>query len=78
MVNRKLKSLRVMRNICQKEMSVKLGMAVSTYNLKENGVRQFTVEEAKKIVEILETPFDEIFFKQNVPKKKTNKNLQVI
>ena len=62
MVYKRLKALRVMNDLGQRDMAKKLGMAVSTYNHKENGSRDFYVEEAKRICVIFDKKFEDIFF----------------
>lgn len=57
----KLKGKRVEKGLSQEEISKLLNMALSTYNLKENGSREFTMTECINIMKILECKFEDIF-----------------
>lgn len=57
----KLKAKRVECGISQQDMANKLGMTITTYNFKENGKRDFTIQECIKLVHILECKFEDIF-----------------
>lgn len=39
----------------------KIGMTPKTYGMKERGVRDFTLREAKALSELFDTPLDELF-----------------
>lgn len=62
MVKYNLKGLRAKRGITQEQMAEVLEITSSTYNRKENGLREFTIEEAKKISEFFGESIEEIFF----------------
>ena len=47
MCSRILKSKRILFNLTQEEIAKELGITVKSYNLKENGKREFTLYEAK-------------------------------
>ena len=55
--------------ITQEKMSELLGISKNNYNLKENGKLDFNLVEVKKILKILGTNYDSIFFEENVTKK---------
>lgn len=57
----KLKGRRVEKGLTQPEIAKMLNMAVSTYNLKENGAREFSMSECIAIMKILECTFEDIF-----------------
>lgn len=57
----KLKGKRVEKGLSQEEISKLLDMALSTYNLKENGSREFTMTECINIMKILDCKFEDIF-----------------
>ena len=57
----KLKGKRVEKGLSQAEISKKLNMSISTYNLKENGIREFTISECIEIMQLLECTFEDIF-----------------
>ena len=57
----KLKGKRVEKGYNQTDMAKLLNMATSTYNLKENGIREFTARECIEIMNILECSFEDIF-----------------
>ena len=48
----KLKGLRVSKGYTQEEISIKLGMAIRTYNRKELGTVEFNRNEMLKIAKI--------------------------
>ena len=47
-------------------MAELLGISKNNYNLKENGKLDFNLVEVKKILSILNSTYDEIFFEENV------------
>ena len=57
----KLKGKRVEKGLNQNDIAKMLNMATSTYNMKENGIREFTMTECIEIMKILECSFEEIF-----------------
>lgn len=57
----KLKGARVEKGLTQIDMARQLKMSLPTYHMKENGKRQFTVEEMHKVAKILEKPIDYFF-----------------
>lgn len=56
-----IKKHRENRKISQKEIAAKLGMTQQAYSLKENQKRQFTIEEALLLEEILGVSIRELF-----------------
>ena len=56
-----LKKLRHKHNMTQFDLTQKLGIYASTYNYKENSKSEFTASEIKKLQEIFNLTFDEIF-----------------
>lgn len=68
----KLKKMREESGYTQDEMSNMLGYnSKSTYNMKENGIRKITVEEAYKISKLFNKTIEEIFFNEKVAKTTT-------
>ncbi|WP_185903793.1 helix-turn-helix transcriptional regulator [Hathewaya massiliensis] len=65
-----IRALRTLKGINQEEISKRMKMGISTYNLKENNPDLFTVAEAKKLIEILDAPYS-IFFEKEVNLKVT-------
>lgn len=63
-VNYELKALRARKDISQKGIANILHMTVSTYNRKENGGREFTIDEAKLLASFFNTTIENIFFKE--------------
>lgn len=57
----KLKGKRVEKGLGQRDIAKLLNMATSTYNVKENGIREFSMTECIKIMEILDCKFEDIF-----------------
>ena len=60
MGSRILKSKRMLFDLTQEEISKKLGITIKSYNLKENGKREFTLDEAKKISSLLKLNLNEV------------------
>lgn len=64
-----LKSKRILFNLTQEEIAKEVGINIKSYNLKENGKREFTLYEAKKISNLLELNLNEvndIFFDSSI------------
>lgn len=61
-VNMELKYLRVKNGLTQEETAKILNMTTATYSRKENGIREFSINEAKKISDLFNTSIEEIFF----------------
>lgn len=64
-----LKKRRIINGLTQQDMSDKLNISLSAYNLKENGIRDFTMEEVRAILDILKCKYEDIFFDVSVKKK---------
>lgn len=62
----KLVGKRNEKGITQEKMAEMLGISKNNYNLKENGKLDFNLVEVKKILQILNSKYDEIFFEENV------------
>ncbi len=58
----KLKGYRVMAGYTQKDMAEALGISLRVFLEKENGKKEFTVEEAKKITSLLKNKIESIEF----------------
>lgn len=58
----KLKGYRVMAGLTQKDMAEALGISLKSFHEKENGLVEFTLTEAKNIVEILNSKIKDIKF----------------
>ena len=64
-----LKSKRILFSLTQEEIAKEVGINIKSYNLKENGKREFTLDEAKKISNLLELNLNEvndIFFDSSI------------
>ena len=64
-----LKSKRVLFDLTQEEIAKEVGINIKSYNLKENGKREFTLDEAKKISNLLKLNLNEvndIFFNSDI------------
>ena len=57
----KLKGKRVECGFTQREMAIKLGISTGAYALKEQGKRQFIIDEICVILNILNCKFEDIF-----------------
>lgn len=65
MITFSVKQARLMRNLKQDEIAKKLGIHVQTYRKIEKNPDSATIEQAKKISEIVKIPYDQIFFSDN-------------
>lgn len=57
----KLKGKRVEKGLTQTDIAKLIGMATSTYNMKENGSREFSMSECIEIMKVLDCKFEDIF-----------------
>lgn len=73
MPNRVIKSERARLGYNQQFIADKLGVSKSTYNLKENGKREFTETEMRILSIIFGKSLDELFFNDGVHKNETLK-----
>ena len=64
-----LKEKRISSGLTQEDMAHKLNISLSAYNLKENGVRDFSMDEVKKVLEIFKCEYRDIFFRKVVKNK---------
>jgi len=62
-IGRNIRAERVRCGFTQREMARKLGLSATGYNHKENGKRQFTLEEFILICKILEANPDSLIRK---------------
>ena len=72
MVYNKLHAVRRGFGDRQHDIAEFLGMAVSTYSIKENGIRPFSLDEVQKIVQRYElSPYDiwDVFFNNQCQSK---------
>jgi putative transcriptional regulator len=60
-----IKSLRNLRGYTQEEVAKELGIALKSYNMRENNPDKFTVLEIKKMSKLFEVD-ESIFFKDKV------------
>lgn len=63
------------KGITQEQMAELIGISKNNYNLKENGKLDFNLVEVKKILGVLESNYNDIFFEENVTQK-SNKSEQ--
>ena len=64
-----LKAKRILFDLTQEEIAKEVGINIKSYNLKENGKREFTLDEAKKISNLLKLNLNEvndIFFDSSI------------
>ena len=57
------------KGITQEQMAELIGISKNNYNLKENGKLDFNLVEVKKILGVLESNYNDIFFEENVTQK---------
>ncbi len=62
------------KGITQERMAELIGISKNNYNLKENGKLDFNLSEVKKILNILDEDYNNIFFTENVNEKVDNSN----
>lgn len=58
--NENLKDARLKKNLSQKEVAEKIGVAKSTYSLYESGNREPNVDTIKKIADVLNVSADQL------------------
>lgn len=58
----KIKNLREFYGFSQKEIAEYLNLSTNGYSMKENGLRKFTLDEAKKLAELFGVSIEELFF----------------
>lgn len=58
---RKLKALRAMKNENQQDVAKLIGVSISTYNRKENGHLEFTINEINKILKHYDKSYEDVF-----------------
>ena len=56
----KVKEYRIIKGYTQKELASCLGMKQNTYSDKERGKTKFTIDEIKRLKEILEVTYDDL------------------
>ena len=61
-INYKLKEARHRRGFSQERLAKAIGLSMFGYLRKENGTRNFTEKEIKKICEVLDYEITDIFF----------------
>lgn len=66
----RLKGLILSKGLTQADMANLLAIDPSTFNLKVNGKRDFTITEIEKIKEILCLKYEEIFFDSDIHETK--------
>lgn len=57
----KVKEYRVIKGLTQSEIAKMLGIKQNTYSYKERGIYDFSVKEIKKLKEILEVEYEQLF-----------------
>lgn len=65
-MNNLIKQYREKEGLTQQQMADNLKIAVSTYNMIENGKRGISLYKAKQISMLLNVSMDELFFSNNV------------
>lgn len=56
-----MKEYRVIKGLTQSEIAEMLGIKQNTYSYKERGIYDFSVKEIKKLKEILEVEYEQLF-----------------
>ena len=71
-MNTKLRGKRAEKLLSQRDLAEKLGIDLSTYNRKENGIQDFTLTEIQNLMYYLDCSFEDIFFTKEVANKYEN------
>ncbi|MFT5872781.1 MAG: putative transcriptional regulator [Clostridium sp.] len=71
-MNNKLRALRQLNGMTQYEVAELLEISPHTYLNKETGKTIFTIDEAKKLSDLLGASIEDIFFKKDVISLITN------
>lgn len=58
----RVKALRVLKGIKQKDIANKLGISVNAYSLKESNKQNFTLQQSKIVADMFGVTVDELFF----------------
>nr|DAN05301.1 MAG TPA: helix-turn-helix domain protein [Caudoviricetes sp.] len=58
----RLRALRTLKNVPAKKIAETLNITIDSYYLKERGKNRFTLDEAKKISDILKMSIEEVFY----------------
>lgn len=66
--NERVRSAMVMSGFTQETMAKAIGLSYSTFSLKLNGKRDFTLPECNRIAKKVKKTLDDLFFDQDVPK----------
>lgn len=61
-VHEKIRAAMILKGYTQEQIAKTIGMGVSTFNLKINGTREFSISEGKIIANKLGTTLDGLFF----------------
>ena len=67
-----VKQARLLKALRQEDVAKKLKIHVQTYRKIEQNPDLATIEQAKKFAEIVEIPYDKIFFANNSTKSRIN------
>lgn len=73
-VKNRIQSLRKLLDLTQEGVANAMDMKLTTYKHKENGTYDFTIYEAYKLAEVLNTTVDIIFLNVSVNLKCSNDN----
>lgn len=57
----KIRGKRSELHLSQEDVAKELSITVKTYNLKENGKSEFTLEEVRKLLKLFNCNFEDIF-----------------
>lgn len=71
-LSNKLKAYRQLKGKKQQDIADLINVGLNTYNFKENGKSQFTLDEAKTLADYFGTTVDELFFDNSVNFKNTD------
>ena len=66
-----LERIRKSRGLTQSDMANRIGIAVSTYSMYENGLRPVPLHVAQTVAEVLNCEINEIFLPQKFTVSKT-------
>ncbi|MGL4485281.1 MAG: helix-turn-helix domain-containing protein [Anaerovoracaceae bacterium] len=72
----RLKELRIIRNIKQKELAELLNVAQTTITNWETGTREPNISTIKKIADVLEVDISELFYEERPAKNKIVEDIE--
>ncbi len=67
-----VKALRISKGLKQSDMAKMMGIAVSTYNYKENGRSPFNEDEINILLNLFDTTYEQLFSARRIRNNRIN------